>query len=169
MDHAEVIVLIAVGRGGKNPGERFDAHRQIVNDSPSHILGLHGFIGTLPGGNGIKFIVKKRNVWAYAREVLYQPAQSFGGFGQISPGVHGYRIEILTVAGIGVIGVDIDSRSTTTCIQGTLGVLPSWVRLSPVDYFGLGIGFVDHLDEGFQKPAILFGTGNRIPIVNVLL
>src|SRR5689334_22294994 len=98
----------------------------------------------------------------------YQVTQGARRFGEIGAIVHGFRIQVLTVAGIGVICIHVDARGTLASVQSLLRKLARWIGLTPVNYFRTWISLMDCRDKRSQKIPVLLGIAPWIPIANVL-
>ena len=168
VDDSEVVIFVAIGSGRKEPNKSLDTSRKIVKHASRDILGLHGFVGTLPRRDGIELIVKERSVGANCRIIFDQLPQGSGRFLLIGAGIHRLGMQVPAVTGIRVIGIDVDARSALTTVQRSPRKVSARIRLRSIDDSSLLIRFMYSLHKGFQQPAIFFGVWNRIPIIDVL-
>ena len=164
----KIVVLVPIGSSSQQPDKRLHPRSQVVDESPRDILCLHRFIRTHPRRNRIEFVIEEWDVSLDPGIVGDQFPQRPRRFGLVSAVIHGFRIQVLTVAGISVIGIHIDSRGTLAGIESTLSEIADGVRLTAIDHFRLRIGSVHGFDKRSQEPSILLGIAPGIPIANVL-
>ena len=108
MDESEIVVFIAVDARRQQPHEGAHARRVIVDDAARDVLGLHRFIRASPCTNRIEFVIPEFDVLAHPWIIANQLAQFRRRIGAVRAVVHRLRIHVLAVAGIGVIGENID-------------------------------------------------------------
>src|SRR5205085_11701969 len=169
VDNAEVVVFVAVGSRSEEPNESFDTCSQIVEEASRNIFRLDRFVGPLPGWDGIKLVIKKGDFGTNPRVAPDELAQSLWRFLPVRTGVHRFGMQIPAIAGIGVIGIDVDAGSALTTVQRALSEVPGGIRLGSVNDFRFLIGLMNGLYKRFQQPAIFFGIWNGIPVIDVLL
>src|SRR5213083_196221 len=104
--------------------ERFDPCRQVVHQAAWNVFGLNRFVRSFPRWNRVEFIVEELNIRPYSGVITDQFPQEPGRFCQVSSVVHSLWIQILTVTGVGVIRININSRGTLAAIKRTLGEIP---------------------------------------------
>src|SRR5437660_10556162 len=83
--------------------------------------------------------------------MLDQVPQRLWRFGLVRAVIHGLRIHVLTIAGISVVSVDIDSGGALARIESALREFSRGIRLTTVDHFGLRISTVHGFNKGSQK------------------
>ena len=169
VNDAEVVVLIAIAARRQQPHEGFHTRGMVVDEPTGHILGLHRFIRTGPRRNGVEFIIKEGNPRLNSRIVLHHIPERLWRLVQVCPVIHAFGIHVLSVAGIGVIGVDINAWRTFTAIESYPSKFASRIRLPAINNFGGWIRLVHRVNKRTQQASVLLRISPGVPVSDVLL